>query len=727
MTGAADPMMAFPDGTVFTPFSVARNVSSEPVSVTPSLYWMQSAKAHSARLHAFTLLPFETRQLDVASLLTDAGLRGFNGSLNLILEAQGQPRALLLASGSVDQKNTYVFQVLPHGVQDSAAKTISYWSTAKGDDTMVTVWNPADKSQDYRFTLFFAGGQYVLPIHLEARATRTLNVSSIIENQIPDENGNTIPGSVHEGSAKLSGAHDAGTYNVRKATCSWYCISCDGEVLTYVVISPFAVAKGGTSQLNFQMKTNTGSTFYASGSWTSGNTSAITVGSTNGVATGVGSGKATMNAYTSSTQVYNSSYCAYDPFCPYFAQAYGSGPGTGFQVNSVSPSNLVLGGSGILTISGQGFQSLTSPTAQFGAGSGITTGTLTVVSDLQMTVSYQVTCSALVGGQSLQIGTSVDGGISGTTWPESVVLPSAPTPIIKFGGNTISGTLSVVVGQQIALTSSVSLPPCTSISSQQWSTPPGTAVGGYAASTTSGSVTALPSNTASGYTFYWVYPGTSLNMTYQYTMAGGGGSVGSPVATATFNVAGPTGGKMTTTHVGTVGITTISGNTYLQFGTSSASNAGVLFTPSATAPSGYSNTFIWAQLISTDSIVANGSSCSAGTGLDNAYPYPPVAGTNTAGDSPAVQLLSTDTSVSRTFAAEMYLLWSSGLANSIPVPLGSTKWSFSGTATKNGSSWSPTGSGSASSFVASSASQSSDGYPIWSTHTTNGVCHSDTN
>src|SRR5258708_5030103 len=485
MTGAADPMMAFPDGTVFTPFSVARNVSSEPVSVTPSLYWMQSAKAHSARLHAFTLLPFETRQLDVASLLTDAGLRGFNGSLNLILEAQGQPRALLLASGSVDQKNTYVFQVLPHGVQDSAAKTISYWSTAKGDDTMVTVWNPADKSQDYRFTLFFAGGQYVLPIHLEARATRTLNVSSIIENQIPDENGNTIPGSVHEGSAKLSGAHadneeilvavDAGTYNVRKATCSWYCISCDGEGLTYVVISPFAVAKGGTSQLNFQMKTNTGSTFYASGSWTSGNTSAITVGSTNGVATGVGSGKATMNAYTSSTQVYNSSYCAYDPFCPYFAQAYGSGPGTGVQVNRVSPSNLVLGGSGVFTISGHGCQSLTYPTAQFGAGSGITTGTLTVVSDLQMTVSYQVTCSALVGGQSLQIGTSVDGGISGTTWPESVVLPSAPTPIIKFGGNTISGTLSVVVGQQIALTSSVSLPPCTSIPTHHCSTPPRTA------------------------------------------------------------------------------------------------------------------------------------------------------------------------------------------------------------------------------------------------------------
>ena len=99
MTGAADPMMQFPAGTTFMPFSVARNVSSQPVSVTPTFYWMQEGSAHSVKLQSFTLLPAEARDLNVPNLLVGAGLKDFNGRVNLILESTGSPRALLLASG----------------------------------------------------------------------------------------------------------------------------------------------------------------------------------------------------------------------------------------------------------------------------------------------------------------------------------------------------------------------------------------------------------------------------------------------------------------------------------------------------------------------------------------------------------------------------------------------------------------------------------------------------
>jgi hypothetical protein len=54
-------------------------------------------------------------------------------------------------------------------------------------------------------------------------------VSEIIQNQIPDAEGNLIPVAVHEGSAKIRGSRadnemilvalDLGIYNVRKATC----------------------------------------------------------------------------------------------------------------------------------------------------------------------------------------------------------------------------------------------------------------------------------------------------------------------------------------------------------------------------------------------------------------------------------------------------------------------------------------------------------------------------
>lgn len=356
MTGPADPMMSFPNGTTFTPFSVLRNIGNDPVTVTPSFYSMQGGAALSSQLSPFTVAPLASVALDVPELLADAGLGSFSGSVNLILEAQGPSRSLLLASGSVDAKNTYVFQVFPHGVQDSAAKSISYWSTGNGDDTMVTIWNPADEAQDFLFRLDFTGGHYTLPIHLEPRATQTFNISEVIQNQIPDAQGNTIPLGIHEGSAKLSGLHaaneqilvamDAGTYNVRKATCSWYCISCDGIVTAYVdlgSISPFAV--GVQSQFYLHYQWNDGTYYYTdAGSWSSTHTNIATVG-TYGLGTGMSPGQTTFNDYYTYS-VYNSDWCAYDPFCPYNGQVFGTSSQTVYPtVSFLGVNNYIFDGS----------------------------------------------------------------------------------------------------------------------------------------------------------------------------------------------------------------------------------------------------------------------------------------------------------------------------------------------------------------------------------------------
>lgn len=466
MTGAADPMMQFPAGTVFTPFSVARNVSDQPISVTPSVYWMQGGTARSARLKPFTLLPAEAQNLDVPRLLADAGLQDFNGSVNLILEAEGKPRALLLASGSVDQKNTYVFQVLPRGVQESNAKTISYWSTGNGDDTMVTVWNPADESQDYRFALFFAGGHYRFPIHLEPRSTRVFNISEIIQNQIPDEDGNIIPATVHEGSAKISGSHadneeilvalDAGTYNVRKATCSYYCISCDGEVLAFAIITPFSMAKGGTRQLTFSAQDNHGNQYSTSGTWSSSKTSVATVGSNSGLVTAVSPGTSTFYASTTG-DIFNFSYCAYDPFCPDVSSFQGSGGGNvPPTITGLSPPSVVVGTSGVWRISGSGFAAFPgiTPTVYVNIP-GVTTSGATVVSDSLISVGYKVSSSTGVGGGSLQVSfATTDGGqASSNLWPFTVTAPTVTVTLsIQSSGtaandNSARGAYNTEVGR----------------------------------------------------------------------------------------------------------------------------------------------------------------------------------------------------------------------------------------------------------------------------------------
>ncbi len=50
MTGAADAMMDFPAGTIFSPYQVLRNISDEPISIKPKLFWMQGGASKAAAL-----------------------------------------------------------------------------------------------------------------------------------------------------------------------------------------------------------------------------------------------------------------------------------------------------------------------------------------------------------------------------------------------------------------------------------------------------------------------------------------------------------------------------------------------------------------------------------------------------------------------------------------------------------------------------------------------------
>ena len=296
-------MMQFPENTTFTPYSVIRNVSDQNVTITPTLYWMHDGRAQSSTLPKLMLAPGTSRNIDTPSLLTTAGVATLNTSVNLILDVLGKPGSVPLASGSVDKKNTYVFEVMPHAVLESASKGIGYWSTGNGDDTMVTLWNPADEVQDFVFTLSFSGGHYKLPIHLDSKATRMFNISELVQNQVPDDEGNIIPASVHEGSGKLAGplgenqhilvSLDVGIYNVRKATCHYSCNTCHGAVFNpvpWIVDDPWAVAVGGNHNLTFHDQWDTGHQYnLTNGStWSSSanNIATVSVGLVNGVAAG---------------------------------------------------------------------------------------------------------------------------------------------------------------------------------------------------------------------------------------------------------------------------------------------------------------------------------------------------------------------------------------------------------------------------------------------------------
>jgi hypothetical protein len=244
-------------------------------------------------------------------------------------------------------------------------------------------------------------------------------------------------------------------------------------------------------------------------------------------------------------------------------------------------------------------------------------------------------------------------------------------------------------------------------------------------------------------TFYWVYPqNDNIPVTYKYCVDIPGADADgkcSLVAKAAFTVSG--GGTMTNTPYNQLTIDQLipcennvpsgSPGPALVYGNITGSDCianpggswGIFFQPSG-APS--NGTYSYVQLINSDTRTLNTISCTSSQGVDLSYPYAGIIpGTNPpqALDAPNFALPS-GYAVNRNFNATMFLMWTSSLTGSIPVPIGYQTWGFSGSAQQDSNgNWSATTNGTPGpigGFVPSSGAQTTDGYttlqdgyPIW--------------
>ncbi len=392
-------------------------------------------------------------------------------------------------------------------------------------------------------------------------------------------------------------------------------------------------------------------------------------------------------------------------------------------ITSINPNVWPAGTTTPFTISGRGFGTNPSLTITgVGVGSSSIVGT---PSDTSISANVNISSSAPAGTATVTIQSHgyggsgfqpAQGGQSNQGSNTATIQSSgAPTPQIFFLGNNISGAsqpTAVLAGQQIALTAAVNLPAGVIITSQSWSIPTGTAIGGYTASTGGvGCVTPVtipfdntgycgqpPSLTTSAYTFYWVQAIPVRQITYTYNASNGMSATG----TATFNVGGPTAPNITAT-VGIMKVLPITPDNRVDpsgiprlilLGVQRpGGEVGIQFLATANLPPANPGTFSWAQLISNDVvqvIKSTGSQtcpimASAPPALDNNYPYGRPGGNlftqnvqyDTVTDGPALPLGSQG-EAKRTFSARMFLLWNSGLGASLPVPLASIAWQMAG-------------------------------------------------
>ncbi len=444
-------------------------------------------------------------------------------------------------------------------------------------------------------------------------------------------------------------------------------------------------------------------------------------------------------------------------------------------IASISPNLLYAGKSNSVTITGTGFTTLQAflmsgcPTSKVTAtapdGSAVTVSGISVNSATSIVANVEPTSTAPTEGATITV--------SGAATP-SANADILGAPVIKLNGQIINGPNAQapnpepVVGQALALTTTPdatalnALPIPLGIASSTWTVEGGTNIGGYSATTASGSVTPMPLLNTPSLNFYSVNPETSVAETFQLCTGptappqngSSGGNACNPVATASFSVNG--GGTMASTpynaNVLTIvqlilcvnGLPPANGGVAVPFvaygfaltGYSCQLNGGgdygITFTPSG-APAG--GTYSYAQLINIDDAYStqgdNRTGCTNTVGVDLAYPYKGILpGTSPpqAVDAPYDDLTAGWVE-SRTFNASMFLLWTpppaANGAATIPVPIGYQTWGFSGGAQQENGTWvantdedpapGPIGGFAPSNNQTTSTNpQMQNGYPIWS-------------
>jgi len=431
--------------------------------------------------------------------------------------------------------------------------------------------------------------------------------------------------------------------------------------------------------------------------------------------------------------------------------------GCGPKITSVSPAGWWAGQKQDITITGNCFLTPTDTggpskvTVSDGANA-VTLSNVSVISSTQITATVHVTKDAPADPAetaNLTVTNTSSSGApqSATANPAPVVLP---VPVIKWRGKKISGNgaknQSVIVGQPVELTTlPASLPGGFTISKSTWDMD-GTTIKQYHEDDDTGISVDETDLDTQDTTFYWLYPDTGLNVTYEYCATDPSNiqMCTSPQAKTTFKATEPNISLTTTEPYdkGKVNELAVCGQKAkravmfygnLNYPPGQCSGAYVGPPGINLAASGASaGNYVFVQVVQMDTLTWHGPapySCGPyQVVLDGHYPFRGVYpnAPSVAYDGPAMTLPSKYTSGERDFDATMYLLWKpdqlSGTGTaSIPVPIGYQEWYFVATTDQklpigNGKWTKPntTAHGDIGGYQASQATDNAVyGYPEW--------------
>jgi hypothetical protein len=370
-------------------------------------------------LQPITLNPSEITEVNLRVLQTAAINREDLDSVSVEIDNTGAAGSLIGALYSKNQTTGVVYDVPLRDSGRLRNSTGAYpWRLDDDYTSVVTLTNTSSEPTQYRATVFYNGGRYMIsPYTLAIGETTKFDLKRIRDEHIPDAFGNTIPESATSGqftwsilrptnSSRLIGRSEVVSKSNRVSS-SYSCgLSCPDSGPSYRVdFSPINVFAGESANSNVE------EVWTSSNGWSSGYPGSMpylyTGDSSIATSAMIQNGLMKTDGYAAGDVYWYSGQYTYswyfdggfDCFLQQYQQEDYGGIEVAPRITSITPIRGGVGSTTRVTINGSGFTF--SPTVN--AGSGISVSIFSITGGGQIVADFTIAANATGGNRNVTV------------------------------------------------------------------------------------------------------------------------------------------------------------------------------------------------------------------------------------------------------------------------------------------------------------------------------------
>jgi hypothetical protein len=213
-------------GLTFSPYLITRNISSKPLTFSPSFSFEAGGSVQKVELPAIGLASQQTSVVNLREFQDSGLIPAAIETGDLDLEYRGSPGSVIAELASVDLSGSFVSPV-PLTCRGNRDLFMSFWRTDGDWESSLVLRNLASEENQAQITISYPGGVYLLEQQIPAETTVMISVNKLQQTQQPDAASNRIPASATMGGINIWSQNVADGFvinpmliNPKTATCN---------------------------------------------------------------------------------------------------------------------------------------------------------------------------------------------------------------------------------------------------------------------------------------------------------------------------------------------------------------------------------------------------------------------------------------------------------------------------------------------------------------------------